>query len=186
MPKIVDHDVRRTAIVKATCDVIAADGLEAATMRRIAERAGSTTGLVTHYFESKRAVLIGALRHVHRAAGDRMLAAIHEAAPEQRLRVVIEQALPLDQQRLEEWRVWLAFWAKAAVDPELGVEHRARYVEWTQLLEHLLEESDCNVPVAVDGLIALIDGLGIRAALDPAEFPADRQLAVMDQYLRSR
>ena len=184
MPKIVDHDVRRTAIVKATCDVIAADGLEAATMRRIAERAGSTTGLVTHYFESKRAVLIGALRHVHRAAGDRMLAATHEAARGQRLRVVIEQALPLDQQRLEEWRVWLAFWAKAAVDPELEVEHRARYVEWTQLLEDLLEESDHNGPV--DGLIALIDGLGIRAALDPAEFPADRQLAVMDQYLRSR
>ena len=181
MPKIVDHDLRRAAIVEATCAVIADQGLEAATMRRIAERAGSTTGLVTHYFESKHAVLIAALRHVHRSAGHRMLSAIQDAAPDQRLRVVIEEALPVDRQRLGEWRVWLAFWAQASTDSELGAEQRSRYAEWTQLLEDVLEQSDCAAHV--DSLIALIDGVGTRAALDSDEFPPDRQLAVVDHYL---
>ncbi len=69
MPKVVDHDARRAAIVEAALRVIAGAGLENATVRRIAHEAVSTTGLVTHYFANKDEILIAALRHVHRAAG---------------------------------------------------------------------------------------------------------------------
>ena len=47
MPKVVDHAVRRAELVDAAWRVIAEEGLEAATMRRIAEAAGCTTGRVT-------------------------------------------------------------------------------------------------------------------------------------------
>ena len=43
-------------------------------MRRIAEAAGCTTGLVTHYFASKDEILVAALRPSHEAAGARMRA----------------------------------------------------------------------------------------------------------------
>ncbi|MGH3177968.1 MAG: TetR/AcrR family transcriptional regulator, partial [Streptosporangiaceae bacterium] len=52
MPKVVDHAARRAELVDAAWRVIAEEGLEAATMRRIAEAAGCTTGRVTHYFDS--------------------------------------------------------------------------------------------------------------------------------------
>ena len=181
MPKIVDHDQRRAAIVAATCDLIASEGLDAATMRRIAERTGSTTGLVTHYFESKQAVLVAALREVHRAAGKRMFAAIASTTRESALRAVVEESLPLDAPRRAEWRIWLAFWGQAATDMELGREQHRRYAEWTGLLDEFVSRADGST--AVDELIALIDGVGTRATLDPDAFPAERQLALVDRFL---
>ena len=187
VPKIVDHDLRRIAIVEATCDVIATEGLEAATMRRIAQRTGSTTGLVTHYFDSKRDLLLAALRSVHRAAGRRMLDATESGDRDQRSAVeaVIEEALPLDAERLNEWRVWLAFWAQASLDDELRREQHHRYDEWREMLEAVLRTSgrDVDVEVDVDVLIAVIDGVGTRAALDIDEFPPQRQIAIVAKVL---
>src|SRR5580692_1468139 len=79
MPKVVDHDARRAELVDAAWRVIAAEGLEAATMRRIAQAAGCTTGRVTHYFYSKDDMLVAALREVHRRAAERMIRHIGRA-----------------------------------------------------------------------------------------------------------
>lgn len=182
MPKVVDHDARRSEIVAATCAVIATEGLEAATMRRIASETHSTTGLVTHYFASKQELLIAALRHVHGLAGKRMLATLADPSPDNPLRAILEEALPLDQERLQEWRVWLAFWAQASLHPALASEQKDRYVEWTAMLRQVSKKTVTDIDL--DALMALIDGLGSRAALNPTEFPAKRQLAVIDQFLK--
>ncbi|HAH08970.1 MAG TPA: TetR family transcriptional regulator, partial [Alphaproteobacteria bacterium] len=48
MPKQVDHELQRQSISQAALSVIAAQGLEAARLRDVAEAAGVTTGAVTH------------------------------------------------------------------------------------------------------------------------------------------
>ncbi len=166
-------------MVDAARVVIAAEGLDAATMRRIADEAGCTTGRITHYFSDKHAVLIAVLRSVHRAAGQRMMRRMREATPSDRLRLVLQEALPLDDVRLTEWKVWLAFWGRATDDPELADEQRSRYREWATLVGQLLDR-DPNDP-EVDRLIAVIDGIGLRATLDPAAFPPERQLAALSE-----
>ena len=181
MPKVVDHDQRRAEVIEATCAVIADHGLEATTMRRIADRAGCTTGLVTHYYTSKHEILVAALRHVHRAAGARMLDALAASSGPEALHSVIEQSLPLDERRLREWKVWLAFWGKASTSKSLRAEQRARYSEWTELLHQLFAASDISAPV--DGIVALIDGIGTRATVDPASLPPARQLELIHGYL---
>ena len=72
MPKVVDHDQRRRELLEATAAVIAAEGIEAATVRRIAREVGCTTGLVTHYFAEKDELVIGVLHQVHSASAERM------------------------------------------------------------------------------------------------------------------
>lgn len=166
-------------MVDAAQVVIARDGLDAATMRRIADEVGCTTGRITHYFSDKREVLVAVLRSVHRAAGQRMMRRVREAPPSDRLRLVLEEALPLDDVRLTEWRVWLAFWGRATDDPELADEQRARYREWATLVGQLIDREP-NHP-EVDRLIAVIDGIGLRATLDPAAFPPERQLAALEE-----
>jgi BetI-type transcriptional repressor, C-terminal len=42
------------------------------------------------------------------------------------LRAVLAEALPLDQERVLEWRVWLAFWGSAATNARLQAEQRTR------------------------------------------------------------
>lgn len=180
MPKVVDHAQRRRELVAATWAVVAAEGIEAATVRRIAEEAGCTTGRITHYFADKEEVLVAALRQVHRAAGKRMLAAIGPRSGLEALRAVLAEALPLDQERVLEWRVWLAFWGSAATSTSLQAEQHQRYREWRGLLKRVLATAalpaDIDLDRLVDQIVALVDGFGLQGVLDPQD-PQPEQLA---------
>ena len=180
MPKVVDHAQRRRELVAATWAVVAAEGIEAATVRRIAEEAGCTTGRITHYFADKEEVLVAALRQVHRAAGKRMLAAIGQRSGLEALRAVLAEALPLDQERILEWRVWLAFWGSAATSTSLQAEQHQRYREWRGLLKRVLAtaqlSADIDLDRLVDQIVALVDGFGLQGVLDPQD-PQPEQLA---------
>jgi AcrR family transcriptional regulator len=190
VPKVVDHAQRRRELVAATWAVVAAEGIEAATVRRIAEEAGCTTGRITHYFADKEEVLVAALRQVHRAAGRRMLAAIGPRSGLEALRAVLAEALPLDQERILEWRVWLAFWGSAATSARLQAEQHERYREWRGLLKRVLAtvplSADIDLDRLVDQIVALVDGFGLQGVLDPQrEQLASRLNGAVDALIRA-
>ena len=172
MPKSVDPGEKRAELVAASWDVIAAEGLKGATLRRVAAEAGCTTGALTHYFSDRRSLLVGALRAAHFQAGARMREASRRSAdPLEQLEAILLEALPLDAARLREWRVWLAFWAEAMNDAELAKENARRYTEWRALLLEVvapLRQDAATAEREVDDLIALVDGLGLRITRESA------------------
>ncbi|MCZ8281177.1 MAG: TetR family transcriptional regulator C-terminal domain-containing protein [Aquidulcibacter sp.] len=172
MPRVVDHAERRTKFIVASWGVIANEGLNAATLRRVAAAAGVTTGALTHYFTDREALLVEALRAAHFAAGARMLRAAGKLDDDRkRLLAVLEEALPLDNRRLQEWRVWLAFWGEAVGSLALSEENQRRIEEWRDFAETLvlpLVPPGQSTAVVAMSLVALIDGLGVRLALAPA------------------
>jgi AcrR family transcriptional regulator len=182
VPKVVSHEERRSTFIEASWDVIAREGLSAATLRRVAAAAGVTTGALTHYFNDREALLVETLRTAHFAAGARMLGAMSKHAnPSERLLAVLKEALPFDENRAREWKVWLAFWAQAVGNTELTTEHGRRYDEWRELLEDLVGQivaSPDKVCLGVDHLIAIVDGLGLRLTisnLDDGRCQLERQ-----------
>ena len=185
MPKVVDPAEKRADLVAASRQVIAAEGLSGATLRRVAAKAGCTTGALTHYFADRQALLTAALRDAHRQAGMRMLeASRQEPKGRKRLEGVLRESLPLDELRLEEWRVWLAFWGESMCDPRLAAEDARRYEEWSSMLAGvvapLVADAD-RVEGEVAHLIALVDGLGLRIARetkDDSNLELDRAAAL--------
>lgn len=192
MPKSVDIKIKRSEFVAASVEVIANEGLSAATMRRIASVAGCTTGSLTHYYGNRRELLIDTLRAVHQKAGKRMRelqSSSHSAL--ENLRLVLRESLPLDQERLIEWRVWLAFWSASMDDRTLTLENTRRYREWTQLVETLLAplvaHEDIRAEAAI--VIAFIDGLGVGVARHMVEQKSIRTMQKdceirLDDYLK--
>lgn len=88
---------------------------------------------------------------------------------------VILDALPLDRERQLEWKVWLAFWGRAAADERLRREQEQRYAEWRGLLRKLIRRgrprgTAADLSTAVDLIAGAVDGLGIQAVLEPAAF----------------
>lgn len=166
MPKRIDPDERRRAIADAAIQSIAEDGLEGAKLARIARRAGVTTGALTHYFDDKDEVLLAALEEVKR----RLMDAIASLDP----RPAIDQlaaALPTSDQSAAEWRVWLAFWGRAAFVPALARVHRAYYAEMEEALAARLGSTRENAAA----IIAAIDGIGARVSLEPDLWSPARQ-----------
>ena len=171
MPKVVDHADRRRELVEASWDVIANDGIEGLTMRRVASAAGCTTGRISHYFNNREALLSSALTAAHDESERRMMTIAKSALPpKERLRLVAYEGLPLDAARLREWKVWIVFWAAAASSSVLASQNKQRYRGWRSLLLRLLvdiESSKKNdAEMHVEELLALIDGLGLRITLD--------------------
>lgn len=165
MPRIVDAAARRDAFVEVAADLIAAEGLEGASLRRVAAAAGCTTGAVTHYFGSREVLLAAVLRQAHDAAQARMEAAAQVPDPMSRLRTVLHEALPLDALRRREWLVWLAFWAASTSDPILAEDNRTRYRIWRDRLLQLVTPLSDAPDETVDLLVAAVDGLGLDLIL---------------------
>jgi AcrR family transcriptional regulator len=170
MPKIVDPDQQRAAILRATWNTISKFGIAGVTVRRIAEEAEVSTGFISHYFRDKKEVLAASLdlcneqsraRLKRRAEGLRGLAA---------LRAVIEGVLPLDKERRLEWLIWLSFWGPSAADPALGRAWKEGREEWRDTVTSFLEQAradgdiraDLDVSSEADRIVVLVVGLGMH------------------------
>ena len=57
MPKQVDHEKRRRQIAEATWRLISTEGIEQATVRKIAQEAGLSLGALRHYFATQDELL---------------------------------------------------------------------------------------------------------------------------------
>ena len=131
-------------------------------MRRVAAAAGATTGRVTHYFGSRVDLLAAALCEVDRRRQLRV-GAHDEPDSLERLRAVLLERLPLDRERLDEVRVWVAL---ASTDlPELRDELMRQSLEWDRLVRSLVADSRLTDDMAVL-LVALLDGLALRLTVD--------------------
>lgn len=189
MPKIVDHEERRREIAKVTADLISEMGVDALKLTDIADALGYTTGVVTHYFDSKEQILLAAARRAHQNLLDRVRAVLKND-PADLLGVAIE-ALPLDQIRLTEWRAWFSFWGEAMSDSTLGIEIRSQFIDWTNTVQGVLEEGikrgmlrdDLDPSHEADRWLAIIDGIGLQAAMNPEGWPAERQIRPVREYV---
>lgn len=191
MPRVVDHDERRRAIVTACWQVIARSGLEGATTREIAREAGVSHGILAHYFNDKNAILAEALRLSYEELKGRIQAKMAALAGAAALRAVLIEALPANAHARVAEQVELALWGKAIGDAELAAQSYRRYLEWRNGLRDLVQDAQArgelaataNAGVVCDVLVAFVDGLGVQVALYPAKFSARRQIRALDAAL---
>jgi AcrR family transcriptional regulator len=188
MPKVVDHEERRASLGEAVWRVALRRGLEEATLREIAAEAGWSTGVLTHYFADKDELVCFAFRLVVERASDRYLTAAEAEDSVDRIRAALRETLPLDEERLAEARVWLAFLGRSLSHPGLAEERRAFYAQWRASLAGLTEDGrrrghlrpGLDAEAEAVGLIALVDGLALQAVSDPTALDAARQEKLLD------
>ena len=191
MPKVVDHELRRAELGEAVWRVALRRGLEDATMREIAAEAGWSTGALAHYFADKDELLRFAFRLVVLRARERFARALERGDRLDALGAALREALPLDEERRAEARVWLAFLGRSLSRPELARDRQDFYAGWRRALADVIAagrsdgtlRTELPAETEASGLIALVDGLALQALSDPAGLPAQRQTAILDAAL---
>jgi AcrR family transcriptional regulator len=177
-------------ILDAACDLIAADGIDAVRIARVAQRAGASTSLVHHYFSTREELLEQALIHSFERAGDDRFgeggaeaegggAAAPGAAA---LAEAIRESLPAPGEREREWVLWVELWLRAVREPDLRPVANRLYERYRNWLASLVSdgiaagEFDADVdPAAVADLaISMLDGAGVRAMLDDPGMGVDQ------------
>ncbi len=191
MPKIVDWDERRDEILSATWRVIARDGITGATIRAIAKEANCSRGILGHYFDDKADILGSALVLSHHRVGARMAQASAGLAGLDALRVVMLEALPLDERRDLEAQIEISFWGRALGNAQLrDLQHSEFDRLCDRLRGHLREAAQrgelavgCDLDVATHQLVVLIDGLSAQRVLYPDRVTPRRQVEMLDHVL---
>lgn len=200
MPKIVDPQQRRAEIAAAVHRVVDRGGIEAASLRTVADEAGLNIGSVRHYVDSHDALLVLAAEQLQERVESRIRQHIEQArehepsptgtedSPDPRtvLIALLEELLPLDEERRHEVVLYFAFCEAARARPSLrptaqaligGVHEVAGLV-----LAHLGLVGD-ELAVAATSLASAIDGMALAALHAPDLVTPQRMRAVLDVHL---
>jgi AcrR family transcriptional regulator len=183
MPRVVDHQARRAEVAAAVWRIVARDGVEAVTVRAVAAETGMSTSVVSHYFADKADLL----RLAFHLVVERTRARALTAPAGGRARALLAAALPLDDERRTEARIWFSLLGLAIARPELAADQQRTYAAWRTALAAALREEGLrpglDAEAAAAALIGLVDGLTVQAAFAPAVLPPERQLALLDERL---
>jgi TetR/AcrR family transcriptional repressor of bet genes len=182
--------IRRESLVKATIREVALRGAADVTVNRIAKAAGVSSALAHHYFGTKEALLLSAMRQILRDYGHEVRAALAGAgAPRERLEAIVRASFAPANFRGEVIAAWLTFYITAQTNPEamrLLAIYKARLR--SNLLHELRPLAGAGAEQAADGIAALIDGLYIRHGLGKADGEAAALLVLdyLDRLLGGR
>lgn len=199
MPKLVDHEARRRELAQAVWRVVQRDGVERASVRAVAAESGWSAGALRHYFPTQDALLhfamdLAAEKFTERArAVDEHGRPPHEHSPPWRVRRLLRTLIPLDAESKVHAEVWMAFVARARVDPVLRAAGRkgdALIFDW--LLERLRDaEAEGTLrPGAVPEreamrLLALADGLSLHGMISPDIMSTELMAELLDDHLHT-
>ena len=161
---------RREQLAEAVFWIVAENGLEAATVREVAARAGVSIGAVQHHFPTKDAMLAAAFRHIVHRTRQRLGALARNGVATDDLAAILWELLPLDESRRAEARVHVAFAARAGTSRALQEIQRPMLLEIrSEIAERLGEGGEVQAAL----LLALVDGLALHEVSAPGGMPAE-------------
>jgi AcrR family transcriptional regulator len=180
-------------LADTVCSIIATDGLDAVTVREVASGAGVSIGAVQHHFPSKDDMLLAAFRHVVDNTEHRVAAVELGTDVRQNLAAILRELLPLDEVRLREAKVYVAFAARAATSAPLAEVQRGMLARITTELADAVASgaeqrgrtlSKAGARREAEMLLAVTDGLTFDAVTSGQQPDGRRLGALLDTYLR--
>ena len=165
--------LRREDLLKAACDVIAAQGFGHTRTLDIARAAGVSQALLFYHFETKDRLFAQAFSYAARLHID-VLDEIERSdrPPRERLRTLLRRCSPTASP--EGWRLWIDAWAESIRSQELEETTRRLDLRGRSVLRGIIEagvasgDFVCPDPEgATWRIFALSDGLAIQINVHP-------------------
>ncbi|MCF6476151.1 TetR family transcriptional regulator [Nonomuraea sp. MG754425] len=190
VPRLVDHDQRRSELAEAAIRVILRDGLAGVTVRGVAAEAGWSTGSLRHYFRNQHELQAHVIRVTTDTLRERVITRVGRprTAPSlvDGVASVVAELLPLDAERREEYALWSAVVAWERQHPPEGGsvawhDQRALHRQCvavlrghdpvTDLGQALLPHPDAQVELWAGLLHTFVDGLASQLVNTPGQVP---------------
>jgi AcrR family transcriptional regulator len=173
--------------------VIRRDGIEAASVRKVAEEAGWSAGALRQYFSTQSELLDFAMQMVVGRIEARVGALQPPDDPRRAVEQRLHELLPLDGERRAENEVWLAFAGRALVDSQLRARHEQVAEELRRACLGALHElgsggrlrPGLDLRLEAERLHGLLDGLALHAAMQPDKMSPRLIRSVLGRHLDS-
>lgn len=190
MPKVVDRDERRHAIVAAAWRLIAARGIDGVNMRDLAAEAGYTNGALSRYFSGKDEILTAAFDLVLERTNDRIARSATGHRGLKALHKVCAEIMPLTEEARLEARIAISLWQRALTDRTMERSNNDIVRQWSAQLEtHLSEAVQDRELIEIDTesyaglMMTTMIGLQVAAVFGQPKATRRVQLAMIDAIL---
>ncbi|MEV0336957.1 TetR/AcrR family transcriptional regulator [Nocardia sp. NPDC050717] len=171
-------------LLQAATAVIAEEGYANASLRKVAQRAGYTTGAVTYYFANK-AELITALVE---SRFDRYDAMLEQAREQTDIPALIRRWLAMTTSDSQHWPVMSEVLVHARTEPALAALIRDRYARYRDVHASIIKDAQVrgtirdDIPAELlgDQLAAMGDGWTMMYPFEPERFTPARADELVD------
>lgn len=178
--------IRRGELVLAALEVLKEEGFSATTLDRVAQRAGTSKGIVLHYFGSKQELFHATMRFANARLRDEVVRRVRLAtSPSERLWAIVAANFVSKSFNATTCQAWLALCVEVSSDQRFArlqkVIHARMRSNLRSALVHLVQPSDVE-PITL-GITTLIDGLWLRCAVNQETIDRQAALRQMLNYL---
>lgn len=181
--------VRRRQLIDATITTIHQYGFADATISRIAGAAGMSSGIISHYFGGKNALLEATMLFLLQELRADFLRRVAQCTtPMQRLEAIVNTNFNEEQCTPPVTVAWLSFWAQVPFSEGLRRLNTVYFRRLASNLRHelriLTDDEKANEIATV--MAAMIDGIWVRSGLSPgqADVTAARKMVLDTLHLR--
>ncbi|MBS9374269.1 TetR/AcrR family transcriptional regulator [Rhodococcus sp. B50] len=163
-----------TRLAAALLEVAARNGLDAASVREVANEAGVSIGAVQHHFPTKDEMLAYSFRTLSDRVLNRLTNVDPDIDPARTLFSALSQLLPLDEQRGSEVHVMSAFTVRAVTSPTLSAIRTATlFTIRTGIARVLIRAGTPDPETRAALLLSAANGLALDAAASPELHPRE-------------
>jgi TetR/AcrR family transcriptional repressor of bet genes len=187
------NEYRRRVLMEATIDMLAKKGVAGATVRAITTAAGTSHGLIGHYYASKDDLLVAALQHLFARLGHGIDRAVAAAAdPVARLHAWPQAMFSPSVFTPTNRAAFLAFWHEIRFNPPVREANRRLYVGYRERCEALFAKAgaalgrDIDSEHAAVGLIALVDGLWLDLSIEVGLVTREGAIKLCQDFIDQR
>ncbi|MBW8350545.1 TetR family transcriptional regulator [Bacillus sp. IITD106] len=193
MPRIVNHEKKRKSIAETAWNIIKKEGIEKASIRRVAVEAGMSAGALRHYFSTKDEMLLFIMDYYLEEGKKRSQSKSWSDNPLQAVAEVLLELVPIDEEKKIETSVWWILALQSLTSDTLkekkdemtnGMYELANSMIEILVLQGILSDST-NVKLEKSRLAALIDGLSIHALLRPDVYSPEKVKEVIRYHLET-
>ncbi len=184
---------RREQILQAAFRVAARDRLDGLTVRRVADEAGLSSGLVFFYFKTKDALLVALLewlleRTIVMRTDEGVLSL---PTPRERFLARLRKAVDSVGRERVQVELFFDYWVMGTRHREMREKLRSaldRYREvFRPLLLEVLSESGAPQGVTAESLAAVcvsfVEGCAVQAIMDPDNFDVESFMACVEALI---
>lgn len=186
MPKVGMQPIRQKQIIAAAIETIHEFGIEQSSIRQIGMKAGISPSLITHYFGSRDELYTVVLRHLNRelsrATAERLRSA---TTPMERLLAIASAQFDPEQFQPAVAATWFALWASLVGNADMmrfqSIYERRLASNIAHCLRSLVPAD--QVEFGVNCLLAMIDGLWVKAAQPTSRITTGNALPIFEAYV---
>ncbi|MFY9237839.1 MAG: TetR family transcriptional regulator C-terminal domain-containing protein [Roseovarius sp.] len=186
------NEFRRRAFVEGALRSLAQRGVSGTTVTTICKEAGSSRGLLGHYFADKDDVMVAALQHLFGHISDSIKTSLDRCdggAPDKLLLMPAALfAAPVfnDLNRT----AFLALWHETRFNEKVRAANRHLYRDYVSRMERSVRAAADDIGARVDarqvalGFIALSDGLWLGLSIHDDVITGEQAIDICQNYLR--